>query len=78
MVIPLKHIALLLWLCMTLLATTNSDNAFNKYLSIKKPQAAFGPRGIIGIYKNYLLTTANNNLYMVDVETGLLVKTITG
>ncbi|KAI3655698.1 hypothetical protein MP638_000959, partial [Amoeboaphelidium occidentale] len=68
----------LLWLAMVLPISSQNDNSFTKYLSMKEPQAAFEPRGIIGIYKNYLLTTGNNNLYMVDVETGLLVKTIAG
>ncbi|KAI3656330.1 hypothetical protein MP638_001374 [Amoeboaphelidium occidentale] len=62
---------------MALLAATNSDNTFNKYLSIKKPQGS-GPPVILGMYKNYLLTFSSNNVFMVDVETGFLVKTLSG
>ncbi|KAI3655701.1 hypothetical protein MP638_002575, partial [Amoeboaphelidium occidentale] len=68
----------LLWLAMVLPISSQNDNSFDKYLSIKESSGNFVSFGILGMYKNHLITFWNNNIYITDVDTGRLIKTISG
>ncbi|KAI3655924.1 hypothetical protein MP638_005037 [Amoeboaphelidium occidentale] len=63
---------------MSLSAICN-ENSLIKYMSAKKPPAPFYEvPGFARSYKNYLISAAPNIMYMVDINTGQLVKTIAG
>ncbi|KAI3660487.1 hypothetical protein MP638_004316, partial [Amoeboaphelidium occidentale] len=68
----------LLWLAMVLPISSQNDNSFDKYLSIKESSGNFVSSEILGMYKNHLITFWNKNIYMTDVDTGRLIKTISG
>ncbi|KAI3657375.1 hypothetical protein MP638_006541, partial [Amoeboaphelidium occidentale] len=69
---------LLLWLAMALLTSCNNDNTFNKYLSIQKAPLMSDHHVVLGVYKSFFLSLFNSNVFMVDIDTGRLAKTIAG
>jgi hypothetical protein len=60
------------------ISVTSADNEFKKYLSAKKSSFDYIPGSIVGMYKNWSVSFWDNEVHFIDVDTGALVKTITG
>jgi hypothetical protein len=69
---------ILVWITLAILIAGNSDNSLAKYLTAKKPSFQINELYKHGMYENLLIGSIAGNIYMVDIDTGILVKTITG
>ncbi|KAI3659305.1 hypothetical protein MP638_003521, partial [Amoeboaphelidium occidentale] len=68
---------ILVWITLAILVAGNSDNSLAKYLTAKKPSFQINELYKHGMYENLLIGSIAGNIYMVDIDTGILVKTIT-
>jgi hypothetical protein len=59
-------------------SVTSADNELKKYLSAKKSSLDYLPSSIVGMYKNWHISFWDRDIHFIDVDTGALVKTITG
>jgi hypothetical protein len=60
------------------ISVTSADNDFKKYLSAKKSSTEYLPGSIVGMYQNWSISYWESDIHFIDVDTGALVKTITG
>ncbi|KAI3655517.1 hypothetical protein MP638_004115, partial [Amoeboaphelidium occidentale] len=73
-----KNIKVIILCLCAAISVTSADNEFKKYLSAKKSSFDYLPGSLVGMYKNWHISYVDSDIHFIDVDTGALVKTITG
>jgi hypothetical protein len=68
---------ILAWIFLAITASSN-DDTLRKIMSAKKPPGPSVISDAIGTYKNYLVGAVNNFIFLVDIDTRRVVKSILG
>lgn len=68
---------ILAWLILASSASSNDDTV-RKIMSAKKPPGPAVISDAIGTYENYLIGAVNNFIFLLDIDTNRVVKSILG